>query len=645
MHKFATRIETSSAGKSLLPWVALIRRGRQSVSTQLVALIGAREEDLKQCAPAQREEARDALEMALRNLVAFEYMPAEAALLESFFEKKLVAFEKRVNELRSPLPLHAALGLIAGNQIWFATSGEVMVLHVGENAITNLGEPDGAGPFHFDTFHSGTLNSHGYLLFVPQEIATLLKSEELKQLAFARSSERKLEFLEKLVAGRAGNTLTFRAIMLEAKPKVERAAEGTATSIDKLLTTEAATEDLLSPPLLRPILSQAKKVGAKFAQHLRALIQTYQTKPMPIRPRKPSFARPVSVATPKTVSSYLIKAKPWVQKGLALGNPALLRALPVRLGPYLLTRFNALPLLSKIVFIFLLTLIFIFSQSVLITKRNKSQQANREDISQELTAIQGLLESASAALIYENELSARSQVQEATAKLSALKAQKDKFTHERKDDIAKLQTTLNSAQDRLRHIFTIDQPQTVDEKLTATLGLTDTPHTSAIYNKKTYTLQSEANQVLKDGASWIKDSTSVKNGISIAVDGSVYVATADGQILELRKGSKVDFSPKAVDPPLTNCASGHSERSEESPANAGTPCIKKIWTNERSEFLYILDSTQKRVVVISKRDGLLRAQYQSPQFQDLKDFTIDEQKKIAYLLDSATTFSIPLSHF
>ena len=75
MNKLTIRIETTSPGKSILPWVALSRRGRQSVDTQLFALIGYPERELTKLTPQDRETARDTLEIAIRLLTSFEYIP------------------------------------------------------------------------------------------------------------------------------------------------------------------------------------------------------------------------------------------------------------------------------------------------------------------------------------------------------------------------------------------------------------------------------------------------------------------------------------------------------------------------------------------------------------------------------------------
>ena len=104
----------------------------------------------------------------------------------------------------------------------------------------------------------------------------------------------------------------------------------------------------------------------------------------------------------------------------------------------------------------------------------------------------------------------------------------------------------------------------------------------------------------------------------------INIRDAHKEFLEFLKGKKTNFALKLVDPPLTQ--------------------IKKIWTDENSDYLYVLDPSAKRLIVFHKKDGLLKVQYVSPAFADLKDFSIDEKSKLAYLLDGASIVSIPLSH-
>jgi len=153
----------------------------------------------------------------------------------------------------------------------------------------------------------------------------------------------------------------------------------------------------------------------------------------------------------------------------------------------------------------------------------------------------------------------------------------------------------------------------------------------ALYNQKLYILDTDNNQIFKHlpaesgysrGTPWIKDGTGVKNAVSFAIDGSIYLAFKNGEIAKLDNGKKTGFS-YSVDPALA------------SPT--------KIWTSPESSYIYILEQAGKRLVVLDK-EGKLKVQYVSEQFNDLKDFVVLEKEKEIYLLSANQIFGIIATH-
>ena len=74
----------------------------------------------------------------------------------------------------------------------------------------------------------------------------------------------------------------------------------------------------------------------------------------------------------------------------------------------------------------------------------------------------------------------------------------------------------------------------------------------------------------------------------MVIDGSVWIGTTDGKILRFTQGKENAFVPKGVDPSFGNTL--------------------VIYTSDEVNNLYILDSEQKRVVVLDK-DGMYMSQY------------------------------------
>ncbi len=155
---------------------------------------------------------------------------------------------------------------------------------------------------------------------------------------------------------------------------------------------------------------------------------------------------------------------------------------------------------------------------------------------------------------------------------------------------------------------------------------------SAVYLNRLYFLDAKNNQIFRHqkaggnyqpGTSWLTDENiDVKNGVDLAIDGSIYVLRSDGALSKYFQGSlDAEFSLKTIDPALTSATA--------------------LFTSEDTEYIYILDSVQKRLLVFNKK-GSLKNQYTSEAFDNLKDFAVDPANKKAYLLNNTTIYQIDL---
>lgn len=153
------------------------------------------------------------------------------------------------------------------------------------------------------------------------------------------------------------------------------------------------------------------------------------------------------------------------------------------------------------------------------------------------------------------------------------------------------------------------------------------------YNNRLYLLNKAKNQIIRytksensfsSSFNWINEKTDLKNAVSMAIDGSVYILFNDGSVQKFLHSQKVDFAIEVIDPPLT------------SPS--------KISVSENNDFINILEPNQKRLIVYNKK-GQLILQYESDKLNNLKDFSVDEKNKIIYLLDGNNVLSFPATHF
>jgi hypothetical protein len=191
---------------------------------------------------------------------------------------------------------------------------------------------------------------------------------------------------------------------------------------------------------------------------------------------------------------------------------------------------------------------------------------------------------------------------------------------------AKGQVIAQNAQNKF-YTFNGTKTQEMLAKLPTTLKQIDDFN---LYVDKLYLLDRGSNQIYRlinsgktfvSPKSWITDKTSVANGVSLAIDGLVYVLTDNGQIIRFSSGKKDDLPQISIDPALT---SG-----------------QKIFTNVDSKNLYILDKANKRLISLNKA-AELQKQYYSDKFDDLKDVFVNEKDKKIYLLNGNKIFLIPL---
>ena len=69
--------------------------------------------------------------------------------------------------------------------------------------------------------------------------------------------------------------------------------------------------------------------------------------------------------------------------------------------------------------------------------------------------------------------------------------------------------------------------------------------------------------------------------------------------------------------------------------------LSKVFTNTTLPYLYILEPTQNRIIIINKLDEVIK-QFQSEQFNNLLDFSVSTNGKTIYLLNGLKVYKIQL---
>lgn len=150
----------------------------------------------------------------------------------------------------------------------------------------------------------------------------------------------------------------------------------------------------------------------------------------------------------------------------------------------------------------------------------------------------------------------------------------------------------------------------------------------ASHLKNIYLLEGKSGEIVKysppfsKGELWLKEGVKrVKETKSITVDGSIWVLSEDNKISRYFNGQykedlNLDFFPKPEK-------------------------VQKILTSPDLPYLYLLEPSQNRVIILGKTGEIIR-QFQSNQFDNLKDFTLASDGKIIYLLNGQKIYQLNL---
>ncbi len=123
------------------------------------------------------------------------------------------------------------------------------------------------------------------------------------------------------------------------------------------------------------------------------------------------------------------------------------------------------------------------------------------------------------------------------------------------------------------------------------------------------------------GSPWIKGEDISREGIkSIAIDGNVFALYSNGTIVRMFKGESADFTQEKVDPALSSAT--------------------RIITTDDFRYIYVLDVSNKRVVIYTKKGALIRQLY--IEAENLIDIAIDPSEEVMYALDGTRVLKVVL---
>jgi hypothetical protein len=152
-----------------------------------------------------------------------------------------------------------------------------------------------------------------------------------------------------------------------------------------------------------------------------------------------------------------------------------------------------------------------------------------------------------------------------------------------------------------------------------------------VYNRRLYALDSATNQIYRHdniiggfgvGKDWLQTSgINIRDGISLAIDGDLFVLKSNGIIYKFNQGSEQMFELESIDPILD----GGNE----------------FWTYTDLKNLYLLDAKNKRLVIYDKTGKLIR-QITGNELSNPTGMVIEETKSIGFFLDSDKVYQFNL---
>ncbi len=151
-----------------------------------------------------------------------------------------------------------------------------------------------------------------------------------------------------------------------------------------------------------------------------------------------------------------------------------------------------------------------------------------------------------------------------------------------------------------------------------------------VYNVRLYTVDTTNNQIYKHnktqtgydrGTTWLKQDADLSDATSLAIDGDIFVLKKNGEIYKFAKGNQESFSVAGLDPKL------------DSPT--------ELFAYNDIDYLYILEPTHKRVVVLDK-EGKLVKQYSSDAWKNPTGLVVKEAGNTIYVLDDNKIYSFSL---
>ncbi len=184
-----------------------------------------------------------------------------------------------------------------------------------------------------------------------------------------------------------------------------------------------------------------------------------------------------------------------------------------------------------------------------------------------------------------------------------------------------------------QYMFSFDATNNQLNQILVSGGKWETANSLSYYVGSLYLLDGVLGQIYKHlssqntfaaGQAYLTSNTSaVKQSLSMAIDGSIYVLKSSGEVIEFQHSKLQDFKLTGLPTPADQLAQ---------------PI--KIYTDSDTPALYILNNSQKRIVEFDKNGNFIH-QYALPaSFNDIKDFDISIKSRKIWVLQKNSVYEL-----
>lgn len=649
----------------------------------------------------EKEKIAKEIHILFEEASSFKYSTVSSP--EKIFENSLQKLNSLLLKYFSQKEIFNLLfGLQIKDKILFSYFGKIFALLVerkgkDEISVSPLGNLLKAEKEKriFPKFISGTLNFHQSIFFSTDNISTYFTPLRLGTLLFASSNAL---WQIKNSLSKLDPCLPFAALHILYKNKEET---GALSSMENLLATQARTGQIISPPILPALWPKTQK-ALQYASN--ALSILYQS----LKPKTKDAGQKM-----KTFLQRLIQQRQSPKSALSL--PAFLKILKKQTNRIPIQRtsinfsplerviqfFNRLPLTKKILLLTLLTLIFLFAESLLYLSQTQEIRQNKKLLTDQVSQIENNLTEIKANLIYGDEDKARALFN--TTKAGADQLAQNKLIE--KEIRKKLFDEINTLEKILRHEIVLQtsplfefkeqkRPRNIF-KLNNNLYLLS-ENSLLKYNakeKKLEVIYQNLSSVFQKAASGpeqqsiflaakdkiiefsIKNKTAAEKQFDLTglrdlgqynhrlyllagepLNFTRLTKTTDGFVSAPWLKEKVDLSQAQSlaldgfvylmngDGRVMKLLSGRKREFTLEPIEPLLSSPNKILTEEEGDYLYLLEKTKKRLAVFDKK-GKFYAQYLAPDNGEIIDFTINEEKKKIYLLTEQGIFEAEMKEW